>query len=284
MYAPKIEIPRHKAAMFRVKPSFPLSVISSKGLLDKDSTILDYGCGRGFDARWLLDKGYRCTYYDPYYFPDTKLQKSHTVLLTYVLNVIEDIGERECTLIKAFKLATNQFIVSSLIKPSYVGYQPFGDGYLTKRGTFEKVWGAKELQYFIEDVLDAPAQRLDQGVYLVHPNRISKPIAFHSLSQAAIEAWSTHLLNEQILLSDIAGSSNLPEDIFLERHLVRGKEYWRLRSVGSNFEGGKRAMYLGKQGSKAYNEVVKVMVAREKLRRVERRLAKLHGVASSSVC
>lgn len=274
MHAP---IPRHKAAMFRSKPSFPLRVALQKGLLVADSSILDYGCGRSFDARWLLAKGYQCTYYDPYYFPNTKIRKSHTVLLTYVLNVIEDIAERERTLIKAFKLATEQLIVSSVVRASYIGHQPYGDGYLTKRGTFEKFWAAQELQHFIEDVLDAPAQRLDQGVYLVRPNPNSKPVSFHSLSELAKSTWHQYLLNQQQQQSIIANSLNLPTDIFLERYVVRGYEYWRLRSLSCSIEGSKRALYLGKQGSEIYNKVIAVMEARDKLEQIKRRLLKLQA-------
>lgn len=270
-------IPRHKAAMFRSNLSFPVRIALQKSLLDKDSSILDYGCGRGFDARCLLDKGYLCNYYDPYYFPNTKLQKAHTVLLTYVLNVIEDIAERERVLIKAFKLATKQLIVSSVVRPNYIGYQPYGDGYLTKRGTFEKFWTAQELQYFIEDVLDAPAQRLEQGVYLVCSTN-NKPFSFHSLSEVARNAWLQYLVNQQHQISAIANSLNLPTDIFLERYIVKGYEYWRLRSLGNNFEGSKRALYLGRQGSETYNKVIAVMEARNKLERIERRLWKLKNM------
>lgn len=46
--------------------------------------MLDYGCGRGFDADWFgMDK------YDPYYFPELDRSKKYNrVFCTYVLNVV----------------------------------------------------------------------------------------------------------------------------------------------------------------------------------------------------
>jgi SAM-dependent methyltransferase len=71
----------HKTAMRRSALSAPARYLSEHGLIN--GRALDYGCGRGFDAKALgLEK------YDPYYEPTPPIGKYDTILCIYVLNVL----------------------------------------------------------------------------------------------------------------------------------------------------------------------------------------------------
>jgi len=75
-------------AIKRTKPSLPL-----RKLLDKKSisgNVLDYGCGKGFDAEYLQRLGYSVDSYDPHWKPDgIKKQGYDSIVCNYVLNVLE---------------------------------------------------------------------------------------------------------------------------------------------------------------------------------------------------
>lgn len=135
-----------------------LSVPARQALADRQliptRTILDYGCGRGGDVKSLERLDCRITGWDPYYSPETPLAPSDVVLLTYVLNVIEDATERRQTLKQAWELATTVLIVSARLtwEKSKVRGQVFGDGLLTSRQTFQHLFGSSELRNYVEEV------------------------------------------------------------------------------------------------------------------------------------
>jgi DNA phosphorothioation-associated putative methyltransferase len=93
-----------------------LSVPARQALADRqlvpERTILDYGCGRGDDVAALQLLDCRVAGWDPYYRADTQLVASDVVLLTYVLNVIEDPVERRQTLKQAWELTSTLLVVS----------------------------------------------------------------------------------------------------------------------------------------------------------------------------
>ena len=72
--------------MARYKPSAPMKLLSENNLLI--GRILDYGCGKGFDANF-----YKLESYDPYYQPNLPEGKFDTITCLYVLNVVEKIEE-----------------------------------------------------------------------------------------------------------------------------------------------------------------------------------------------
>ena len=57
--------------------------------------VLDYGCGKGADARYLENKGYNICSYDPHWNPTTPVGTFDTVLCTYVLNVLREAEAAE---------------------------------------------------------------------------------------------------------------------------------------------------------------------------------------------
>lgn len=92
--------------------------------------------------------------WDPYYRPDGCLEAADVVLLTYVLNIIEDPQERRRTLLKAWELAGHSLVVSARLtwERSKVKGAGFSDGVLTSRYTFQHLFGANELRGYVEDV------------------------------------------------------------------------------------------------------------------------------------
>ena len=75
-------IKKHLTARVRFRPSAPLQRLKFKNMI-KGKT-LDFGCGRGFDAKYL-----ECDKYDPHYQPVWPQDTYDTILCTYVLNVLE---------------------------------------------------------------------------------------------------------------------------------------------------------------------------------------------------
>lgn len=145
---------RRRTAIGRNALSMPARRALADRQLTPDRTVLDYGCGRGGDVRSLERLDCRITGWDPYYSPEVPLVPSDVVLLTYVLNVIEDTAERRQTLKQAWELATTVLIVSARLtwEKAKVRGQEFGDGLLTSRQTFQHLFGSSELRNYIEEV------------------------------------------------------------------------------------------------------------------------------------
>ncbi|MEU3783425.1 DNA phosphorothioation-associated putative methyltransferase [Streptomyces sp900129855] len=135
-----------------------LSVPARQALADRqlvpERTVLDYGCGRGDDVRSLERLDCRITGWDPYYRSEAKLEPADVVLLTYVLNIIEDPTERRHSLRQAWELANTVLVASARLtwERSKVRGQEFGDGLITSRQTFQHLFGASELRDYVEEV------------------------------------------------------------------------------------------------------------------------------------
>lgn len=81
---------RHQTAIGRVGLSLPARRAVGDLQLEPDTGVLDYGCGRGGDVRALQHLGLDAAGWDPVHFPDGRREPAEVVLLTYVLNVIEN--------------------------------------------------------------------------------------------------------------------------------------------------------------------------------------------------
>ena len=75
---------KHRTAIGRTTLSLPARFLVANELLT--GLVLDFGCGRGDDAKELgIDK------FDPFYYPQKPEQKAFdTVMVNYVANVLED--------------------------------------------------------------------------------------------------------------------------------------------------------------------------------------------------
>ncbi|WP_371632812.1 DNA phosphorothioation-associated putative methyltransferase [Streptomyces sp. NBC_01259] len=157
---------RRLTAIGRANLSMPARQALADRQLNDCRSVLDYGCGRGDDMRALQRLGCTIDGWDPYFRPGGHLKPADVVLLTYVLNVIEDPAERRATLKGAWELATTVLIVSARLtwEKSKVRGEKFGDGLLTGRRTFQHLFSASELRTYVEEVTGARVVSAAPGV------------------------------------------------------------------------------------------------------------------------
>lgn len=167
-------IQREKTAIRRKDFSVPIKCARKDGLLDHSETFFDFGCGHGEDIKLLNEMGVICAGWDPVFEPKNPIQHADVVNLGYVINVIEDPKERTETLKKAWSLCRKILIVSALIKIPARGKQHshFGDGFLTKRGTFQKYYEQGELKEYLETTLGMEAIPATVGVFYIFKDEI----------------------------------------------------------------------------------------------------------------
>jgi DNA phosphorothioation-associated putative methyltransferase len=240
-----IAIERHKAAIIRNDLSRPVRAALTAGLLKKDESFFDYGCGHGEDVRFLAEQGYISTGFDPYYFPHKELIVADVVNLGYVLNVIENEQERRDALLTSWKLARKLLIVAAQVwvgEPGK-GHLAFNDGFVTVRNTFQKYYDQTELKQFIDEVLNVDAVPAGLGIYFVfrdemeaesfrasrfRSNRSSLPsIRFH------LKKFDDYLPILQPLMNFVSERGRLPVSGEIETEAAITKEF---RSLSRAFE------------------------------------------------
>ena len=120
----------HLTAISRNKISAPLKTLYNLGLINHAKTILDFGCGKGYDFKWLRLKGFNAAGFDPYWSLDYSAvnNKYDIVLCTYVFNVI-GLNQREETLNTLKKLITPNGKIYITVR------RDLKKDYITKRGT-----------------------------------------------------------------------------------------------------------------------------------------------------
>ena len=139
-----------RTAIKRVKPSAPLKfILETFGDSIKDRTILDYGCGHGYDVKYLCENGFNAYGWDPYNsdndFPDNTFD---IVLLTYVLNTIETDDDIKCTLQSAWNKVTDKGMLiitgrraKEVLRAAKKGHWKVVNhgGFLTNSGSFQGI-------------------------------------------------------------------------------------------------------------------------------------------------
>ena len=163
------EVARHRTAIKRYDLSKPVKTLLERGLLRKQDTFFDFGCGHGMDVEALVNLGYRASGWDPAFRPNAEKQKATVVNLGYVLNVIEEPKERIAALREAFTLAEKLLIVSTLAagQETDAHSRPYRDGFLTKTNTFQKFYAPGELESLLENTLGVEAITLGLGMCAV---------------------------------------------------------------------------------------------------------------------
>lgn len=161
-----IEIARHRTAIGRTRLSAPMQALVRHDFIRDDVTVLDYGCGQGDDVRALREGGIAAKGWDPHFLPDAELAPAEVVNLGFVLNVIESRAERIETLRRAWSYCRRVLAVAVMVaghRPT-AGLQPYGDGYLTSRGTFQRYFTPVELREIIGEAIGAEAVAVANGV------------------------------------------------------------------------------------------------------------------------
>lgn len=162
-------IQRHKTAIKRNRLSRPVNILLDAGLLKKETSFFDYGCGHGQDLEILGKNEFDSVAgWDPFYHPENEQTKADVINLGYVLNVIEKPIERQECLRNAFSLCEKVLCVSvmTLAQKGYKG-TAFADGVLSSMGTFQKYFDQGEIKNYVEAVLQKDAIAVAPGIFLV---------------------------------------------------------------------------------------------------------------------
>lgn len=164
------EVARHRTALVRGDLSRPLRTARADGLLSNNVTIMDYGCGRGDDVRFLEERNYDCAGWDPVHAPNGARREADVVNLGYVVNVIENPVERRETLQQAWALTRRVLLVSARSTsdtPDSTATAPYSDGCLTRLGTFQKFFDQQELRSWIDQSLESDSVAAAPGIFYV---------------------------------------------------------------------------------------------------------------------
>lgn len=153
--------------MRRSSWSRPVALALAHEVLTPEQSFFDYGCGHGDDFRSLKAQGFDAVGWDPLNFPQGTRRRSDVVNLGYVLNVIERTPERAQVLRDAFQYAKDILIVAVRVDRTLRDATAYGDGVVTKRNTFQKIFTQSELREYVAEVLGCEPVLADIGVAYV---------------------------------------------------------------------------------------------------------------------
>lgn len=164
----KAAIVRHRSAIRRASLSQPFQLLQRYAFLSGEYSVFDYGCGHGKDIELLRSMSVDASGWDPHYHPHSERRQADIVNLGFVINVIEDRGERDDVVRHSFALASKVLVVSALIgSPEYSAQAAcHADGVITSIGTFQKYFLPDELENYIRELLSVPVTSIAQGVVL----------------------------------------------------------------------------------------------------------------------
>ena len=161
-------IQRYMTALSRSNFSAPVQALSRHGLIHPGISFFDYGCGRGDDVRGLLANSIDATGWDPHYAAEAEKRIADVVNIGFVINVIEDMGERVEALRGAYAHTKGVLAISAMLSSQAAPEgRPFNDGYMTSRKTFQKYYTQAQLRDFIEHTLEENAVASGSGVFFV---------------------------------------------------------------------------------------------------------------------
>ena len=162
-------ISRNRTAIVRTGLSRPIRIAIECKIVTEDTTIFDYGCGKGLDIQLLSESGYKIDGWDPYFKSKSKKKKASIVQMGYVVNVTEDPQERNESLRDAWALTNDVLIVAARLtyQNETDKYDCFSDGVKTKVNTFQKYYTQQELKDWIENTLNTSAVSVAPGILFV---------------------------------------------------------------------------------------------------------------------
>lgn len=160
-------VARHKSAIRRNELSLPIKCLIRDDIIQQCSSFFDYGCGHGEDIQHVHNMGIESDGWDPVHRPDAQKRKADAVNLGYVANVIENLPERSDTIHDAWGLSRKVFSIAVRIRVPGRGNTEFeyGDGVLTRIGTFQKYFTQAEFREYIETLLATDVMPAAPGVF-----------------------------------------------------------------------------------------------------------------------
>jgi DNA phosphorothioation-associated putative methyltransferase len=226
-------IERHRTALSRYSFSAPIQMLSRFGFLDGTRSLFDYGCGRGDDVRGLQGLGIRAAGWDPHYANDQPISPASIVNLGFVINVIEDVEERELALEKSYFLSQELLVVSAMIaNQDSVRGIPYGDGVRTSRNTFQKYYSQTELKRFIDHITNNDALAVGPGIFFVFKDKDQEQrFRFHRIkSTRRIVPLSSSTRPLGNGLPNLSVSNKLADRhaLLYERHRHALDQLWKL--------------------------------------------------------
>jgi DNA phosphorothioation-associated putative methyltransferase len=157
---------RHRTAIGRSSLSMPARQALLDGVIRPEWRVLDYGSGKGGDVSRLAHLGIATTGWDPHHGGHRPDEPHDVVTLTYVINVIEDLSERYTVLKDAWSLTDHCLVVSARLAwdRKQVTGTAVGDGTLTRRNTFQRLFTPAELRSLVENMTGVRALSPVPGV------------------------------------------------------------------------------------------------------------------------
>lgn len=212
---PPVTILRGQSAIRRVSCSRPIALALADGIITTTTDVFDYGCGRGADIRYLRSRRILANGWDPHYQPKHKITPAKVVNLGYVLNVIESPAERDETVVRAFALAQQVLIVSVRVEIALVDAEQYGDGVLTSRGTFQKIYSQAEFREYVETTLQRRTHVAALGVVYVFKHEEAEA------RYVANRAFTRRLEYRTDLITEFKKSKLAASYVVLANHLGR---------------------------------------------------------------
>ncbi|MGW9263166.1 DNA phosphorothioation-associated putative methyltransferase [Gordonia terrae] len=210
---------RERTAIRRSGVSMPLRMALRDRVVTSDRTVLDYGCGRGEDVQRLRRMQFDAHGWDPHFAPDGIRQPSDVVMLTYVLNVIEEPVERTRTLRQAWDLTRDVLVVSCRLvwERSQVSGVSRSDGVVTSRDTFQHLFTTNELRQLVDEVTGSRCLSPTPGVVYAfrHDDQRLAYLARETIARHEWAESSDHAsaLAEVISFAEAKGRPPLLEEI-----------------------------------------------------------------------
>lgn len=214
-------IARHRSAMRRGALSRPLAAAVAHGLVCPERSVFDFGCGRGDDVSRLRALGVQADGWDPAFFPAEHRQAADVVNLGFVVNVIEDRRERAAVLQDAWQLARSVLVVAARMvwEAKTLRGMSHGDGVVTGRGTFQKLFSQEELRSWIEQTLGTRPVAAAPGIFYVFrssedaqgflASRVRRHVAVPSIAASA-ELYNAYREELGPLVGFLADRGRLP--------------------------------------------------------------------------
>ena len=216
------KIQRHLTALNRHKLSAPMQTLARHGYLEGNYSIFDYGCGKGDDIRELQAHELTVQGWDPTYFPDSPKIISDIVNLGFVINVIENPEERAQCLRDAYALAQRLLVVSAMLSNNSIlnRFQPYGDGVLTQRNTFQKYYTQQELCSYLEQTLDTTAIAVAPGIFYIFKDALAEQL-FLIHRQQSRRKWRqlTQKTPRPTVIKD--------KETFFQKHQSLIEDFWQ---------------------------------------------------------